>query len=191
MTAHSAVADVLHTAQWGNVPAWVAAGISLIFGITSWRSSRKSSAERDEARRQAERAERAAGAAEREAGAAERSAAVAEARERRETAQTEDAEADPWELEPIPGVDSYYLINTTTTAKYAVTVEGARVHDSPVKIDIIGPGRRVDLVVMPFGQLGSSVEISWYQRQDRSDWLRTRKVSIPIKTRPRMIKARR
>jgi hypothetical protein len=167
--------------QWGNVPAWVAAGISLIFGILSWRSSRKSKSERDEATRQAERAERAAGAAERQAEAAERSAATAEAQERREIEESEAAEADPWQLAPIRGADNCRLINTTRTPKYGVTVSGLKIDNSPAQFDKIGPNKRVELSISRILHPDDSVEVTWHRRQDLSDPPQTRSETIPSK----------
>jgi len=165
--------------QWGAVPAWVAAGISLVFGILSWRSSRKSKSERDEATRQAERAERAAGAAERQADAAQRSAATDEAQERRETEQAEAAEADPWQLAPIRGHDDCHLINMTRTPKYRVTVSGFKIDDSPARFDMIGPGKRVELSITRILHPDDSVEVTWHRRHDLSDPPQTRSETIP------------
>jgi Flp pilus assembly protein TadB len=163
--------------QWGNVPAWVAALISLIFGFLSWRSSRKSKAERDEATKQAERAERAAGAAERQANAAERSATAAELQQQRETEETEAAEVDPWRLESIPGSPNCYLINTTKTAKYNVTVSGFKVRSTQFRL--VGPGNREEFSVMRIWHPDDSVEVKWQGDQDLSGPPQTRVKTIP------------
>lgn len=165
--------------QWGTVPAWAAAVISLIFGILSWRSSRKSKAERDEAKRQADRAERAAGAAERQADAAERSAAAAEAPQRREAEAADEAETDPWQLDPIPGDPDCYLTNTTKTPKYGVTVTGFKIHNKPVQFDVIGPGKRKELSIMRIGHPDDTLEITWYRTPDHSDASQTTAETIP------------
>ncbi|MBO0883007.1 MAG: hypothetical protein J2P17_22265 [Mycobacterium sp.] len=165
--------------QWGTVPAWVAAGLSLVFGILSWRSSRKSRAERDDATRQAERAERFANSAERQAAAVERFAAAAEAQQRREIEEAEEAEADPWQLEPIPGASGCYLINMAKTTMYDITVSGLKIHDSPARFDRIGPGQREELSIMRFGHPDDSVEVTWRRRQDLSDSPQTMRKSIP------------
>jgi hypothetical protein len=164
--------------QWGTVPAWVAAGLSLIFGFLSWRSSRKSKSERDEAKSHADRSERAAGAAERQAAAAERSAGIAEAHERRKAEETELAEADPWLLESIPGAPNCYLINRTKTPKYGVTVAGLKIHNPPARFDVIGPGKREELSIMRLMHPDDSVEVTWHRRQDLSD-PRTKSETIP------------
>lgn len=171
----------MHVMQWGTVPAWVAAGVSLIFGILSWRSSRKSKSELNEATKQAERAERAAGAAERQADAAERSASAAEAVEQREAESTDAAEADPWQLAPIPaaGDPDCYLINKTRTPKYRVTVSGLKIHNGPARFDVIGPGKREELSVMRFHHPDDSVEVTWHRRQDLSDSPQTTRETIP------------
>lgn len=169
----------MQVVQWGTIPAWVAAVISLIFGFVSWRSSRKSKAERDGAKKQADRAERAADAAERQADAAERSAAAAEAQQRREAKAAEEAEADPWQLDPIPGDPNCYLTNMTATPKYGVTVTGLKIHNAPARFDVIGPGKRKELSIMRIGHPDDSVEIAWYQQQDHSDPLQTKQETIP------------
>lgn len=165
--------------QWGTVPAWVAAGLSLTFGILSWRSSRKSREERDEAKRQADRAERAAGAAERQADAAERSAAAVETQQQREAEETEAAEVDPWLLEPIPGGPDCYLINRTKTPKYGVTATGLKIHNSPARFDMIGPGKKVELSIMRILHPDDSVDVTWYRHQDLSDPPQTKQETIP------------
>jgi len=156
------LARSVRVVQWGNVPAWVAAEISLIFGILSWRSSRKSKSERDEATRQAERAERAAGAAERQAEAAERSAATAEAQERREIEEAEAAEADP-----------------TKTAKYDVTVQGFKIDDGPARFDMTGPNKHVELSIMRIHHPDDPVEVTWHRQQNLSDKPQTSRKTIP------------
>lgn len=158
--------------QWGNVPSWVAAVIAAISAYLSYRSQRKSKAERDEARAQADRAERAAAAAERQADAAD-------AQQRRDTEVAEDAEIDPWELDPIVGRDDVYLINTSETAKYDVTVSGIKIHNGPAHFDLIGPGRREQISIMRFGHPDDFVEVTWRRRQDNSGTPQTRQKIIP------------
>jgi hypothetical protein len=165
--------------QWGTVPAWFAAAIAVISAYLSWRAQRKSKAEREEATQQAERAERAAGAAERQADAARRSAVVAEKQERRQAEATADAEADPWDLEAIIGYDNCYLINTTETAKYDITVAGFKIHDGPSRFDMIGPHKREELSIMRISHPDDSVEVTWHRRRDLSDSLKTRRKTIP------------
>jgi hypothetical protein len=165
--------------QWGTLPAWVAAGLSLIFGILSWLSSRKSKAERDEATAQADRAERAADAAKRQADAADRSAAAVEAQERRDAEATAEAEADPWDLAPIPGDPNCYLINTSKTAKYDITVNGFEIHNGPARFDMIGPGERVELSIMRIMHPDDSVEVAWYPQEGLSDRPATMRKTIP------------
>jgi nicotinamidase-related amidase len=128
--------------QWGTAPAWVAAGLSFIFGLQSWLSSRNSKAERVEAAKQAERTERAVQAAERQAHAAERVVALHEAHEQRQAERIEAAEERPWELLPIPGDDNCWLHNTTEAAKYAVQVEGIDVRFAPKRFDVIEGGQK-------------------------------------------------
>lgn len=172
-------ADSVRVVEWGTLPAWVAAGLSLIFGILSWLSSRKSKAEGDEATAQAERAERAADAAQRRADAAERSADTAEAQERREAEATAEAEADPWDLAPIRGSPNCYLINTTNTAKYDITVNGFKIHNGPARFDMIGPGKRVEVSIMRIGHPDDSVEVAWYPQEGLLDRPETTRKTIP------------
>jgi hypothetical protein len=165
--------------QWGNVPAWVAAGISAISAYLSWRSQRKSKAERDEAKEQADQAKRSADAAQRQADAAERFAAIGEAQQRREAEAIEAAEADPWQLAPIPGDPDCYLINTSKTEKYDITVRGFKIHDGLARFDMIGPGKREELRIMRVHHPDDSVEVTWRRRQDLSDPPQTRPKTIP------------
>lgn len=169
----------MRVVQWGNIAAWVSAAISVTFGFLSWRSSRKSKADRDEATTQAERAERAASAAERQATAAERAAAAAEAQQERQAEEAEAAEADPWQLAPIPGDPDCYLINTTKAAKYNVTVRGFKVHNGPVQFPLIGPGNREEISIMRIWHPDDSVEVTWHRRQDLSDRPQTTRKTIP------------
>jgi hypothetical protein len=138
----------------------------------SWRAQRKSKAERVEAKEQADRAERAANAAERQADAVV-------AQEQRQVEATEDAEADPWELEPIPGYDNCYLINTTETAKYDIMVDGFKIHDGPAQFDMIGPGKREELSIMRIQHPDDSVDVTWHRRRDLSAAPQTRRKTIP------------
>lgn len=169
----------LRVVQWGNVPAWFAAIISTISAYLSWRSQRKSKAERDEATQQAEQAKLSADAAQRQADAAQRSAAIAEAQQQRKAEEAEAAETDPWQLAPIPGDDDCYLINTTRTAKYDVTVSGFKIHNSPTRFDVIGPGQREELSIMRIYHPDDSIEVTWRRRPDLSDVPQTRRKTIP------------
>jgi hypothetical protein len=52
--------SLFHWLHWGDVPAYLGAAISALFGFLSWRSSRRSKAAELEAEQQAERAIKAA-----------------------------------------------------------------------------------------------------------------------------------
>lgn len=105
--------------------------------------------------------------------------AVAEAQQHRQTDEEEAGEADPWQLDPIPGDPDCYLTNMTKTPKYGVTVTGFKIHNPPAQFDVIGPGKRKELSIMRIGHPNDSVEITWHQRQDRSDAPQTKQETIP------------
>ena len=89
------------------------------------------------------------------------------------------AEIDPWDLQPIAGDDDVYLINTSQTAKYDITVSGFKVHNSPACFDLIGPGKREELQIMRIHHPDDPVEVKWHRRQDLSDPPKTRRKTIP------------
>jgi hypothetical protein len=158
----------LLTVQWGTVPAWVAAAISVIFGIQSWRSSRKSKTEREEATRQAERAERAVSAAETAASAAERSAGALETQASIASEQVAAEELKPWVLEPVLGSDNTILRNRTATVKYGVRMEGTAVRVSDIgTVDGYG-AVEVDTLRRIWNR-DRRVTVTWYWREDKSD----------------------
>ncbi|RFZ05426.1 hypothetical protein VIMS_04928 [Mycobacterium marinum] len=120
-------------------------------------------------------------AAQRAADAAERSAAAAEAQDRRAVEQDEAAEADPWQLTPIPGDDDCYLKNTSKTPKYGVRVSGFKIHGGPVRFDVIGPGKRVELSILRIWHDDDGVEVTWHRQADLSDPPQSRVETIPSK----------
>jgi hypothetical protein len=176
--------------QWGTVPAWVAATISVIFGIQSWRSSRKSKAEREEAARQAQSAERAVSAAEdlvgearRFAEAGERSASAQEAQARLAAEKVEAAEGSPWILEAIPGRDNCLLRNNTRTPKYHVNASGPAVHPGAgvggSTIREVEGGDAVEIYVLRAGQLDDRINVSWHRDKNRSGERMSRSYRLP------------
>jgi hypothetical protein len=150
----------------GSVPAWVAAGVSAIFGIQSWRSSRRSKEAREAADKQAERATEAAENAVAARGQiAAETKRLADATER----QWDAAEESPWLIERDDKGDR--LRNLTATAKYHVHLRGG-----PVRVD----GRRmfyeidgndspeVDLLE-PWRVLADkTVIVSWYPTKEQA-----------------------
>lgn len=83
--------SLLHWLHWGDVPAYLGAGVSIWFGILSRRSSRRSKTAELEAKQQAEHATKAA----QEATAAQKAIAgetkrMADAMEERSTQQPQD-----------------------------------------------------------------------------------------------------
>lgn len=180
--------------DWITLTGVVIAGFSATWAVVSARRARtaQDAANHFQARAEqnAERATKAAeeavvaqsksaASAKRAADAAERSAAAAEAQERRAIEETDAAEADPWELAPIPGDPDCYLINTTKTTKYGITVSGFKIHGGPARFDMIGPGKREELSIMRIMHPDDSVEVTWHRRPDLSDPPQTRRMTIP------------
>lgn len=169
----------LLTVQLGTMLAWVAAAISVVFGIQSWLSSRTSKADREEAARQAERAERAVspaedlvGEARRSAEAGERSASAQEIEARSAAERVEAEEGSPWILEAIPGRDNCLLRNNTRTAKYDVNASGPAVHPGAgvggSTISQVEGGDAVEIYVLRAGQLDDRITVSWHRDKNRS-----------------------
>ena len=111
MSSRAAVVSAVHwhSLQWGDVAAWSAVIVSVVFGVLSYLSSRKSKAERIQAKAEADRAERAVKAAEEASTSAKRTAEALEAQVALATGQVEAEELKPWGLEPVIGSDSTTL----------------------------------------------------------------------------------
>ena len=165
--------------QWGDVPAWVAAAVAVIFGVQSWWSSRRSrkaeAAAKDQADRATAAAEKAAAA---EAETAQATTRVADVVEQRVTG----AERKPWRIEKGGrGEFDYYLVNLTATPKYDVTLSGEPVRhaggdDHFSEID--GDGR-VSIDVVTFAQtLDYTITISWYPTEDRTGTVLTQRTEL-------------
>jgi ATPase subunit of ABC transporter with duplicated ATPase domains len=165
------------TVQWGTVPAWVAAAISVIFGIQSWRSSRKSKTERDQATMQAQKAERAVSAvenlaneAQRSAEAAERSATAHEAQASIASEQVAAEELKPWEFEPVRNSDKNILRNKTATPKYGVRIKGPAVAAQESHIGTVdGYGTAEFHTLLRIWGHDPGVTVTWYWLKDQSD----------------------
>jgi hypothetical protein len=152
------------------MPAWVAAAISVIFGIQSWRSSRKSKTERQEATRQAGRAERAVSAAETAASAAERSAAALETQASIASEQVAAEELKPWEFEPVRSSDKNILRNKTATPKYGVRIRGQAVAPSESDIGTVdGYGTAEFHTLLRIWGHDPGVTVTWHRLKDLSD----------------------
>jgi hypothetical protein len=155
----------------GSVPAWVAAvaaGISVIFGIQSWRSSRRSEQAREAADLQAERATEAAeNAVAAQGQMAAETKRLADATQR----QWDAAEENPWRIERDKDARVDRLRNLTATTKYHV-----RVHGDPVRVDgrsffheIAGnDAPEVDLVEPWRVLVNKSVTVSWYPTKEQA-----------------------
>jgi hypothetical protein len=113
--------SLLHWLQWGTVPAWIAAVVSIWSAHKSRRSRRKSEAAELEAREQAklatEAAQNAVAAQKQIAGETKRLADVAQQR-------FEDAERSPWDIKRDPGAKS--LDETHETVRRANRMAGSR-----------------------------------------------------------------
>src|ERR1700736_596690 len=130
--------------DWGSVPAWVAAGMSALFGVLLWRSSTKSKKAQAESRqaKQAVRAARdAADAESRTAAALERTADIHTAQERRAAEEFEAEKESPWDLLPISGDDYCVLVNRTGRPKYHVHIGGSAVPPPGVRVHESRPGK--------------------------------------------------
>jgi hypothetical protein len=187
------VHSLLHwlSLHWGDVvPTWLAVILAAIFGVQSWRSSRRSkTAERgsqtarDDATRQAgladtaaRAAEEAAAAAGRSADAAERSATAHETQTQLMQDQADAVQQKPWDIEGHGGMD-FRLRNRTRTPKYDVEVTGEPTGRNP-NVFRPGGGRHENSFEMVDG--AETVELDLFvamQTQDRSvtvSWRPTR-----------------
>lgn len=156
-----------------NLAGVIISGASAIW---AWRSASSAKAAEQEAEDRAEaalKAERAAVAAQRDI--AEQLKRVADTDDQ----HTAELDADPWSLEPIPGSGDCNLINRTHSAKYGVTVTGYKVHEGPVHFERIGPGKSVEVGINRIWADENDVQITWHQRQDRSDEPATTTEPIP------------
>jgi hypothetical protein len=153
----------LHSLNWGDVPAWVAAVVAVIFGVLSWRSARKSKAERKQA-------ERATKAAERYAAAAERSAAVEEKQLELAQKDADAAERYPWYIERRS--DGDFLLHTRTdTPKYNVDVTGDPANaaeDGSNHFEIVHGRSPVALDLYITAQSDDTVVVSWHPTPDHT-----------------------
>jgi len=155
----------------GSVPAWVAAGISAIFGIQSWLSSRRSKQAGDAAGRQAERACEAA-----EKAVAAQGEIAAETKRVAELSRTdpdanrhaternwEAVEENPWQI--VRDDEGDRLCNLTATTKYHVRLRGgpARLDGQNFFYEIAGnDSAQVDLLE-PWRILADkTVIVSWH-----------------------------
>lgn len=171
-------------ADWGSVPAWVAAGISTFFGSVSWWSSRKSKKSQAEADRQARRAtkaaEDAAEAGTRSANAAERAATVLEEQHRSALARVDAAESVPWRLTHRTGA-KWELWNETGTPKYRITISGPGVSSkrNPGVIERIDGRSSFEFWGSTHWGADPRVEATWHLRADGQDEPRTWAGTLP------------
>jgi hypothetical protein len=126
------------------------------FGVLSWRSSRRSKAER-------EQAERATEAAERFASAAERSAAVGEKQLELAQQDADAAERYPWYIERR-GSGDFLLHSRTDTVKYNVEVSGDpadAAEDGRNHFDVVHGRGPVALDLFITSHTEDTVVVSW------------------------------
>jgi hypothetical protein len=172
--------DLVNAGNWISLAGVIIAGVSAALAVRSARRAGKAESAAAAHERQAlEAAQDAAGHAKRSADAEERVATVTEAQQSREATEAEEAEGDPWQLDPIPGDPDCYLINRTKYPKYGVAVVGLMIHNGPAEFDVIGPGKREELSIMRIAHPDNSVEITWYRRRDLSDSPQTKRETIP------------
>jgi len=158
----------------GDVPAWLAAVISVIFGVLSWRSSRKSKAEREQAERatlaaeqHAAAAERATQAAERHASAAERSAAADEKQLELAQKDADAAERYPWYVERR-GSGDFLLHSRTDTPKYSVDVTGDPADAEENHFDVVHGRGPVAVDMFITAQSEDTIVVSWHPTPDHA-----------------------
>lgn len=151
--------------DWGNVPAWVAAAVSGLFGLLSWRAARRSKKAEVVANAQADRASNAA----EEAVAAQQVTAqetkrLADLMSNRATG----AERKPWRVEKGRGDWEYYLVNATAQPKFDVTLDGdpIRMASGTDNLGEVDGHARVSMDVALFHGADYTVTISWYPTKD-------------------------
>jgi hypothetical protein len=170
----------VNAGNWINLAGVLIAGAAAILAVRSACRARKAESAAAEHQRAAlEAAQDAAGHAKRSADAEQRIANVAESRQQHQAEENQALDADPWEMAPIPGRDNCNLINRTKTPKYGVTVSGKKIHNSPERFDLIGPGKPVELSVMRFWHPDDSIQVTWHTRQDLADPPQTKREIIP------------
>jgi hypothetical protein len=156
--------SLLHWLQWGTVPAWIAAVVSIWSAHKSRRSRRKSEAAELEAREQAklatEAAQNAVAAQKQIAGETKRLADVAQQR-------FEDAERRPWDIKRDEGYGIYRLINKRDTPKYDVRLSGDRIYPNrPNRFRSIDGGGSVSIYLQDSGVVNRKVRVTWLPEED-------------------------
>ncbi|MDQ1493624.1 MAG: hypothetical protein QOG69_107, partial [Actinomycetota bacterium] len=170
--------------DWGDVPAWTAAVISVIFGVVSWRSSRKSKAEREQAERataaaeqHAATAERATQAAERHANAAERSAAVDEKRLGLVQKDADSAERYPWSVQRR-GSGDFMLHSRTDTSKYNVDISGDPAAGGENHFDELHGRGPFALDLFITAQSDDTIVVTWHPTPDHTGEAWTQRIDL-------------
>ena len=88
-------------------------------------------------------------------------------------------EVEPWDVDPIPGYNTACnLRNKTGTPKYGITISGPFVR-RPNSFDFIGPYGHKQFAVITGVNAEARVEVTWHQREDRSDLPDPQTIVIP------------
>jgi hypothetical protein len=153
----------------GPLSGWAAAGISAVSAAGSligWWRSRKQARIATQARIDT-------------AADVRRIANAGEARQQTQAERSAAEEVEPWTVDPIPGYDTAcYLRNKTGTPKYGIAIAGELVNE-PNSFDFIGPSSRKQFGVITGISMVVKVEITWHQREDRSDAPAPQTIVIP------------
>lgn len=159
----------MSVADWASVASAVIAFVSMVGAIVGWCLARKAKAAAAKHEGRALKAAEAAAEHEgRAADAAERSAIAAESADHREAQAFIAIEEDPWKLESMPDGDCW-LINRSSTPKYAVEVGGLKVHNGTVKVGTVGPRKRKEISINRIMADDDNIHIGWHNAKDESD----------------------
>jgi hypothetical protein len=155
-----------HSLHWGDVPAYLGAVVSALFGFLSWRSSRRSKAAEREAKQHADDA---LAAQKQTAEETKRLATAQERQTRLAELEAEAAERAPWRIEHRRDIP--HRVNKTFTPKYGVSVDGAVRPGPGNSWDVIqGGGSQALDVLPPLAQMTNRpIIVQWHLKEDRSD----------------------
>lgn len=181
--------------HWGDVvPAWLAVLVAALFGVQSWRSSRRSETAKAAAQAAESKATTAAvdasAAAERSANAAERLATAEEAHIVLLQDAAEAQERSPWRIDRVGKSMDFRLTNRTNTRKYAVVVTGEpTVRPPDVFIPGGGGGNSFDVVdgnqtvrlglFVSMQTVDLSVTVNWHPTPDHNGEAWTQRIELP------------
>lgn len=191
------VHSLLHwlSQHWGDVvPAWLAVLVAALFGVQSWRSSRRSEIAKVAAQaaesKATQAATAAAAAAARSADAAERLATAQEAHLVLLQDAAEAQEQSPWRIHRVGDSMDFRLINRTNTRKYAVVVTGEPTVRPPDvfipggggdnSFDVVDGNQTVRLGLFVSMQTADrSVMVNWNPTPDHNGEAWTQRIELP------------